>query len=165
VTHLVLRLLIVPVGIGLAALAALVVGVTGAIAWGHGASFAALAAATGLSVVLAAMTGADPDLIGDFLSVVSLVALGILIVPIAVVALAGEIFGMVSWIAYAFAMGAAYAAVPILFPGDPATHGWPDGSTLGFFATGLSAGTVYWAIAGRSTRRRQRQDAPLAGER
>ena len=42
-TRLVMRALLVPIGIGLAAIAALITGLAGAIGWGYGASLASLA--------------------------------------------------------------------------------------------------------------------------
>jgi hypothetical protein len=160
VTRLVLRLLVVPIGIGLAAIAAFVTGAVGTISSGYGASLAEIVAATGLSIVAAAAAGADPSQIGDFVMLLFLVALGILFVPIALIALIGEVFGLTSWIAYAFGTGGLFAMVPILFPGDPATHGWPAHATLGFFATGLVAGSVYWLIAGRGARETPVQPRP-----
>jgi hypothetical protein len=56
-------------------------------------------------------------------------------------------------VAYAFGTGVSFALVPILFPGDPATHGWPADAPLGFLATGLAAGSVYWLVAGRGAGR------------
>ena len=152
-TRLVFRALLIPIGIGLAAIAALITGLAGAIGWGYGASFASLVAATGASIVMAAAAGADPNDIGAFLHLVWLVAIGILVVPIGLVALVGETFGIAAWMPYAFGAGAAFAAIPVLFPGDPATHGWPANAALGFFATGIVAGTVYWLIAGRGAAR------------
>lgn len=160
-TRLVVRTLIVPIGIGFAAVAALITGLAGAVGWGYGASLASLVAATGASIVLAAATGADPNDIGAFLSLLVLVAFGILFLPIILVALVGEIFGIGAWMPYAFGTGAAFTAVPILFPGDPAAHGWPANATLGFFATGLVAGTVYWLIAGRGAARPQPASAGI----
>jgi hypothetical protein len=153
VTHFLLRLVIMPIGIGFAALAAFVVGLVGALSSGHENAFAGFAAATWLSVVLAGLSGADPAELAAFLGLLWLLLVAILLVPIALVALIGELIGSTSWFAYAFGMGAAFAAVPVLFPGDPATHGWPAGASLGFFATGLVAGTAYWFVAGRSAAR------------
>jgi hypothetical protein len=153
VTRLILRLLLVPIGIGLAAIAALVTGLVGAISSGYGASLAELAAATGLTIVAAAAAGADPGEIGDFVMLLSYVGLSVVLVPITLIALVGEVFGMTSWIAYAFGTGGLFILVPILFPGDPATHGWPANASLGFFATGLVAGSVYWLVAGRGVRK------------
>jgi hypothetical protein len=153
VIRLVLRLLIVPIGIGFAGIAALVVGIAGAISSGYGGGLAAVAEATGLSIVMAAMTGADPSDLASFVALLWLFALGILFVPIAIVAIAGELFGVGSWLAYAFGCAAAFGLVPVLFPGDPATHGWPERAALGFVAMGLAAGSVYWLIAGRGAGR------------
>jgi hypothetical protein len=153
VTRLVLRLLLVPIGIGLAAIAAFVTGLVGAISSGYGASLAELAAATGLSLAAAAAAGADPSQIGDFVMLLVYIGLGVVFVPIILVALVGEVFGMTSWIAYAFGTGGLFTLVPILFPGDPATHGWPANALLGFFSTGLVAGSVYWLVAGRGARK------------
>ena len=152
-TRVILRLLIVPIGIGFAAIAALVVALVGAIGWGYGASLASIAAFTGLSVVAAAATGADPQDIADFLFLLWIVSVGAFLIPIALVAVVGELFGLGSWIAYAFGTGALFLAIPILFPGDPSTHGWPANAPLGFLATGIVAGTVYWLIAGRGAPR------------
>jgi hypothetical protein len=153
VTRFVLRLLIVPIAIGFAAIAAFLVGMAGTLAWGHGESLAEFAAETGISIVVAALLGTPPDDIGAFLTLLWLVALGVLVLPIALVALTGEVFGITSWIVYAFGMAAAFALVPILFPGDPSGRGWPDNALIGFLATGFAAGSVYWLIAGRSAAR------------
>ncbi|MDQ0473825.1 hypothetical protein [Labrys wisconsinensis] len=152
-TRFIVRLLIVPIGIGFAALAALVCAIVGTVASGLAGNFASIAAFTGLTVLAAALTGADPDDIAAFLGLVWLVMLGVLFVPIGLMALIGELFGIAAWAAYAFGTGALFALVPVLFPGDPATHGWPAQATLGFFATGIIAGTVYWMIAGHGAGR------------
>jgi hypothetical protein len=162
VTRFIVRLLIVPIGIGFAALAALVCGIVGAVASGLAGNFASLITFTGLSVLFAAIAGADPNDIGAFLGLLWLVMLGVLFIPIILMALIGEIFGIGSWMAYAFGMGAIFALTPILFPGDPATHGWPANATLGFFATGIMAGTVYWLIAGHGAGRKAAADRALA---
>ena len=60
-TRFIVRLMIVPIGVGFAALAALLVGIAGAIASGLAGNFASLAAFTGLTVLFAAITGVDPD--------------------------------------------------------------------------------------------------------
>jgi hypothetical protein len=151
--RLVVRAIAMPIGVGLAAIAALVTGLWGAAQAGYGHSLAEIAAATGLSVVAAALSGTDPGTIGAFLWLIVVVGLGVLLVPIALVAVAGEILGSAAWLFYAFGMAAIVALVPIVFPGDAATHGWPDGALLGFSAAGLVAGSVYWAIAGRNAGR------------
>jgi len=150
VNRLVRVLLLVPLGIGLAALAALVVGIAGAVSAGWGRGFAEFLAATGLGLVVAGLNGADPSTLGGFVVFLWLFGLALLIVPIALVALALEAFAVSSWIAYAFGMAVTFLLVPLLFPGDPATHGWPEGAKLGFAAAGLTAGSVYWLVAGRS---------------
>jgi hypothetical protein len=163
VTRLILRLFLVPIGVGLAAIAGTVIGIVGAISSGYGAGLAEIAAATGLSIVAAAAAGAAPDRIGDFVMLLLMVAVGVVFVPIVLIALIGEVFGVTSWIAYAFGTGGLFALVPILFPGDPATHGWPANAPLGFFATGLVGGSVYWLVAGRGASRppvRQQPDSP-----
>lgn len=163
-TRLVIRLLIVPIGIGFAAIAAVIVGLVGAIVWGYGSSMASIAAATGISIIMAASTGADPNEVAAFVMLLWLVAAGMVVVPIALVAVIGEMFGLGSFIVYAFGTGAAFAAVPVLFPGDPATHGWPAIAPLGFLATGIVAGSVYWLIAGRGAARPgSRRGAASAG--
>jgi hypothetical protein len=165
VSHLILRLFLVPIGVGFAALTALGVGLVGLLASGLGHNLANFLAAIGLSVLAAALTNVDPDDIASFIGSLSLLAIGILVVPIALVALAGEIFAISNWALYAFGTGLAFGAVPILFPGDNA-HGWPQPAKLGFFATGLAAGTVYWLIAGRSAQRpRLLEGSPRSAER
>ena len=148
-TRLVVRLLIVPIGIGVAALAGIIVALSGAISAGYGENFAGFVVAVGASVLHAALTGVDPDAIGQFLGLIWLVAIGVFLAPLILIALIGELFGLTSWLVYVFGAGALFAAVPILFPGDPATHGWPANAALGFAATGFAAGFVYWLVAGR----------------
>jgi hypothetical protein len=160
VTRFILRLLIVPIGIGFAAVAAFIAGIAGMLSWGHEAGLAAIAAATGLSVLDSAMQGADPGAIATFLAVLWLFLLGLILVPITMVALAGELFGISSWMAYAFGTGGAFVLVPVLLRGDPASRPWPADAMLGFFATGIVAGTVYWLIAGRGAAATPRREAP-----
>jgi hypothetical protein len=151
--RLVARALLLPTGVGLAAVAALVTGLWGAAEAGYGHNLAGFAAATSLSVLAAAVSGVDPSEISAFLGLIVMVALGVVLVPIALVAVIGEVLGSGSWLVYAFGMAGAFALVPILFPGDPAAHGWPEGAPVGFLATGIVAGSVYWAIAGRGAAR------------
>jgi hypothetical protein len=167
VTRFILRLLIVPIGIGFAAVAAFIAGIAGMLSWGHEAGLAAIAAAMGLSVLDSAMQGGDPSEIAIFLAVLWLFLLGLILVPIAIVALAGELFGITSWMAYAFGMGGAFVLVPVLVRGDSAGTAWPANAMLGFFATGIIAGTVYWLIAGRGAAAAPRRAAapPLASSR
>jgi hypothetical protein len=151
--RLVARALLVPVGIALAALAALVTGLWGAAEAGYGHNLASFAGETGLSVLAAALSGIDPDEIGAFVTLLAMVALGVVLIPIALVAVIGEVLGSASFLLYAFGMGGTFGLVPILFPGDPSTHGWPEGALIGFLATGLVAGAVYWLVAGRGAAR------------
>jgi hypothetical protein len=163
-TRLMTRLLIVPIGVGFAALAAMVVGLAGSIAWGFTRDFAEILTATGLSVAAAAIGGADPNDVAAFLSFIWLVLAGTLVVPIVVVALIGEASRIGAWMFYAFGMGATFASVPVLFPGDPARHGWPDKAGLGFLATGIAAGTAYWLVAGRGAASGAGQPRGFQGE-
>jgi hypothetical protein len=160
VTRFILRLLIVPIGIGFAAVAAFIAGIAGMLTWGHEAGLAAMAAALGLSVLDSAMQGGDPSEIVTFLAILWLLLLGLTLVPITIVALAGELFGISSWMAYAFGTGGAFLLVPMLLRGDAASQHWPANAMLGFFATGIVAGTVYWLIAGRGAASGPRKGAP-----
>jgi len=156
VIRLILRLVMVPIGIGFAGLAAVAVGLVGAVSSGYGASLAGVVEATGLSIAVAALTGVDPSDIASFVALLWLLALGVVFVPVAIVAIAGELFGIASWFTYAFGMAALFALVPVVFPGEPGPHGWPERALLGFCAMGLAAGTVYWALAGRGAGRARR---------
>jgi len=162
-SRLVTRVLLVPIGIGFAALAALVVALAGSLASGLGESLAKFVAATGLSVVAAAVGGADPNDVATFLMLLWAVMAAILLAPITLVALAGEAFGARSWLFYAFGMGGAFAAVPVLFPGNREDRGWPDNAGLGFLATGIAAGTAYWLVAGRGASAPVDQSGSLQG--
>jgi hypothetical protein len=155
----------VPIGIGFAAVAAFLAGVAGMLSWGHEAGLAELVAATGLSMLERAMQGTDPGEIAMVLAVLWLFLIGLVLVPITIVALAGELFGVTSWMAYAFGTGGAFVLVPMLLRGDPGSPAWPGNAMLGFFATGIVAGTVYWLIAGRgaAVHRRPAAPAPLPG--
>jgi hypothetical protein len=154
VTRLLLRLLIVPIGIGFAVIAALVGGIAGMLTWNHDPGLAMIAAATGVSMVDFALSGGDPGKIIAFLGLLGLLILCLILIPIIIVALIGELFRIDGWTAYAFGMGGAFLLVPTIFRGDPATHDWPANATLGFFATGIIAGTIYWLVAGRGAGRK-----------
>src|SRR5690349_11673304 len=98
--RLVARALLLPIGVGVAALAALVTGLWGAAEAGFGHNLAEFAAATGLSVLAAALSGVDPSEISAFLGLIVSVALCVLLIPIALVAIVGEIVGTDSWLVY-----------------------------------------------------------------
>jgi hypothetical protein len=161
VTRLILRLLIVPIGIGFAAVAAFIAGIAGMLSWGQEAGLVGLAAATGLSIVELTTQGVDPGEIATALAMLWLFLVGLVLVPITIVALAGELFGITSWMAYAFGTGGAFVLVPVLLRGDAAAgQTWPANALLGFLATGIIAGTVYWLIAGRGAAASPRVAAP-----
>lgn len=161
-SRLVTRLLLIPIGIGFAALAAIIVGLSGMIASGLGGSVVRFVAVTGLSAV-AVGAGADPQDAAALLLVLWAVLAAVLLAPITIVALVGEAFGARSWLFHAFGMGAAFCAVPVLMPGKAGSGGWPDTASLGFLATGLAAGTAYWLVAGRGASAAIDQPGSLKG--
>lgn len=163
-TRFILRLLIVPIGIGFAAIAALVCALAGMLTWGYDTGLALIAAATGVSIVKAMMAGIDPSQVIAFMALLCLLMLGLLVLPVTLVALVGELFRIGTWMPYAFGTGGAFVLIPVIFRGDPATHDWPANATLGFLATGIVAGTVYWLIAGRGAALRKSPSAPVVHE-
>jgi hypothetical protein len=133
------RLVLVPLGFLLAALAAVFVLVT-----------------LGLERVTVAMhgRGAEPDVAAALLDLLTegiLLASALTIVPAVVVVVVGEVARIRSLIYYLVGGGAALVAVPLLArfgeasPGLPATAWWQVFATAGF-----AAGFVYWLIAGRT---------------
>lgn len=147
------RLFLVPLGFVLAAaletiflpLAALFDPATRAagFALGHAGFFALMDAATGGDGDLAAF--------GTALSI-GFVAIGL--VPLAIVSLMGEVFGVRAGLWYVLGTGALAAAMPFVlraslrtgtFGASPAEQRF----LLLFFLTGAVGGGLYWLVAGR----------------
>ncbi len=110
-----------------------------------------------------AFEGAGDLVVRDILAGFWSLSLILLIAPVTVVALAGEVTGTRSFVFYGGLTGAATAAIPWLMRGGfahtPALAAEGRITAL-LFVTGAVAGLVYWLIAGRGAGRAR--EAPPA---
>lgn len=156
------RLLLVPLGIGCAVTTGLIfLMIAATFQPAMGQLFAGLSLASLYAFIEALLvandTGTAPQ--GAFLAL-WLLTVGVIALPPAVVALIGEFAGWRSFVWYSGATGALTAALPWMARGSASGTSSEADITLMLFLTGALAGFVYWAVAGRTARARRMATNP-----
>lgn len=143
------RLILIIIGYCLAAIAGCTVGLVGALHW----ALVWLSDHSGPHLIDSILTNMAAEAQKPWAGAGLFTAM--VLAPLALLALAaviGEAFAIRGWLAWAFGLAVAFAAIPSLMAhGNP-----PDGAYMGpfgFLAAGLATGTVYWLIAGRGAGR------------
>lgn len=131
------RLILVPLGFGLA----LIVGALVITTWGfeqvthlvHGQEF----------------SPETVDLVFNLIDQGTLLAAGMTLLPALAVIIIGEVAGIRSLVYYVAGGGAALAVIPFLSRLGQSPEGLPVSLWQVFAVAGFAAGLIYWAVAGR----------------
>ena len=123
-----------------------------------------LTALIGIAVMNAvfddAFRGVEPDLIGlQLFYGFGAISLVVLIAPVSLVAIVGEVIRNASFVFYAGVTGLLTAGIPWVLRGGVTTSGAALAAegriTALLFVTGAVAGLVYWLVAGRGAGRKR----------
>jgi hypothetical protein len=147
------RLILVPLGIAFAALAALIF--VGAVAVAQPAAAEALTgwALTAFQRLWSAIAEGDEAIKQYSMSLVafSRIPLVVLLLPVAVVAAVAEVFAVRAWLLQALLAALLTALIPFALAPEIMARSASASTIMAVLATtGAVAGTVYWLIAGRS---------------
>jgi ABC-type antimicrobial peptide transport system permease subunit len=147
------RMILIPLGIVLAAIVVLIfLGAVGMAQPGLADALASTAFKTIDRGIRTAFEGEEAlKQFGWSLVALSRFGLVVLLLPVTLVAVVAEFFALRAWFFQALAAALLTAAMPYaLLPEIVARGGVTSWATLLLAAAGALAGTIYWAIAGRS---------------
>jgi hypothetical protein len=150
VPRLIARLILVPTGIVLAAVAAVAVLTAGLVSRGHLGSVIEQAFTLLFRQFVAGQASGTVEPFGGALMGFWGSAAMVAAAPVTLVALFGELFGTTAAIIYIAATGVAYGLIPVLVMSNMESAGFVS---PGFAASGFCAGLVYWLVAGRGAGR------------
>jgi hypothetical protein len=150
------RLILIPLGIALAAICVLLfLGIAGMLQPGVADAVAATAFQTMDRAFRTVMEGEEAMLqFGWSLLLLSRFAVVILFLPVALTAAVAEVFGIRAYLFHALCAAVLTAAMPFaLMPDVAARVPVTSWATMLLAAAGALAGTIYWMVAGRGAGR------------
>jgi hypothetical protein len=159
VLHLLGRALLIPLGVLLAALAALTLLMMASVvqpAIGGALTDAAMATLRAVFENLMA-DGEAPERIARLAIGLSKLTLAVLFLPVAIIAVATEMFSLRSWFVQALGVALLTALLPwAMLPSLLQGTAFASSLTGLLAATGAFAGSIYWMVAGHGAGRRPR---------